>query len=1007
MPISKARPIRPITNLLFTFCSLRSCRALYSTKKTSFSSTVKTPKTSFPLSLESSLICAREKEIQKKCGFDGLYKWQLLQDRSKQFVFHDGPPYANGQPHVGHALNKILKDITNRYKLLRGYKVRYVPGWDCHGTPIEQKALAAIQQQDKLNPLEIRKIAREYSENASGLQRDAFKRWAVMADWQNGCYFTTDPKYEALQLEAFYQLYEQGLVYQEYMPIFWSPSSKSALAESEIVYRDDHISTQVYIKFQINNFPHALLNHKCALDKVYAVVWTTTPWTLPFNKAICYGEGVRYCCLRSDRGELFVVGNKFQQRLEEILNGNKLQLVSEFMGSDLNSLTYISTNQNVCPFLPANHVTSDKGTGLVHTAPAHGVEDFQVALKFNLPMDCHVDDDGKYMGDADCSYKHLQGLPVLGEGNQQVLKDYEDMIINKSMLTHSYPYDWRTKQPIIIKASKQWFINTNKIKQKAIDAMQDVCIHPNMSAAGMIAQLERRDYWCISRQRVWGVPIPVFYWGKDKKPLISRASIEHLKSLFEKHGSDCWWEMSTDQLLPKHVISPDGLEGGCSSLEKGKDILDIWFDSGVSWFAVLQGTSFYSLIIVILNYDCCDGMKVQVADVYMEGLDQFGGWFMSSLLTSMAIQQRPPFKKLVVHGFVLDENGRKMSKSLGNVVDPQVVVDGGQNTPAYGVDVMRLWAAHSGLDVAVSMGPNTLADHHQRLFKLRKSLRYLVGSLYDYKVSSMMNVVVDLNQLKQLHANDRYMLHLLHDLVLQVTAAYEEFNFSRVVRLIDWFTSSQLSAFYCHFIKDRLYCGDEIGRSSCQRTMMTTLYSLTLLLAPILPHFAEELFMYHPLDKVNSSVFKTSDWITPLWSDQSLAKHYDVVLSIREGLFQMLGTDKPGDFVLEISTNSHALDSLKVINSSHAGPSYTSPLAELMLTADVHLKSLSSNHPAESDHESLLKMHKHQVFHVNDTSFELTLKKPAMKKCSRCRRLTSDGHHQAGLCLRCSSLLSI
>lgn len=1038
-------------------------RLLYSKRPSPYSHTVNSPKTDFPLSLDN--VHQRELQIQKKCDFEGLYVWQKRLKRKERFVIHDGPPYANGKVHVGHALNKILKDIINRYKLLRGYEIVYKPGWDCHGTPIEQKTLSSVGRRvESMGAVEIRKMASQFAHESSQGQKSSFMSWGVMADWEGGCYHTYDPHYEAKQLEAFYRLYEKGLVFQQYMPIFWSPSSRTALAESEIEYVDDYHSTQAYIRLPITH----LSIHGGDLDRTYALIWTTTPWTLPFNKAICYGDGVRYILVQAISGDKYVISEKFKSELDQITNSPS-QVLRTFEGIQLKSSIYTSTNGESAPFLPGGHVTNDKGTALVHTAPAHGVEDFQVALKHGLPLECQVDEEGRYMG----CVEGMEGRLVLEDGNKLVLDKLGDLVLHQSAFKHSYPHDWRTKQPIIIRASKQWFIDTNKIKKDAINGISGVKSYPTSCLPSMQAQLDRRDYWCISRQRYWGVPLPVFYGKSDGTPVISRASIDHLKELFSKHGSDCWWKMGVDELLPSDVLNQLGVSG-TEGLEKGSDILDIWFDSGVSWFCVLDEESRapitadeiavsgkYSEKATLKKEDgfggnsgveelsggergrnegISDGVRWnergnvnKVADVYLEGLDQYGGWFMSSLLTSTALQGTPPFKNLIVHGFALDEQGRKMSKSQGNVVDPDVVVKGDENNPGYGVDVLRMWVGGCGLEPSVVIGDSALEDNKQKVFRFRKSLRYLIGCLHDYQPTHQ--------PINNLHLTDQYMLHLLADLVNKVTESYDVFNISRVTRVLDHFNSNKLSAFYLHVIKDRLYCGDKSSRGSVQHTIHHLLHTLSKLLAPITPHLAEEVYAYHPMNLMSSSVFKTCDWFENKWQNQSLASIYESLQPIRQGVFQMLASNRSSDFEVEIYASDQLMRGLELLY--HTTPSFNSPLCEFMGTADVDIhgksssslssssssfssssylssssspycsspplslsSSSSSSSSASSSSSSKSPSSSSYSSSVNKDfgDFELTLKRSHRHKCPRCRRLTSEGTGGV-LCVRCAGVV--
>lgn len=544
------------------------------------------PKTDFAMKLTGQKLLDREMEIQQTCGFAELYSWQRERKAKKEFCLHDGPPYANGDPHVGHALNKILKDIRNRFEMLKGRQVHYIPGWDCHGLPIELKALGELGTSG-LSPLQIRQKAREFAEKAITRQKAAFQRWGVMADWDQ-CYFTYDGAYEAAQLKVFQEMHNKGLIYQDYKPVYWSPSSRTALAEAELEYNPEHVSRAIYATFPLVNLP-ASISKEAAVDKVSVLVWTTQPWTIPANQAVCYTPNAQYSVARrEDNGELLLLATERTASVSSLL-GTGLETVVTVLGSQLEGgvCTHPTIPSKEVPLLPANHVTMAKGTGLVHTAPAHGMDDYSVASQFKLSVECMVDEDGKF---TDLAGPELQGLSVMSEGTKKVISMLKECgaLIKEEQCVHSYPYDWRTKQPVVIRPSKQWFINTASLKDKAKDVLQKVRIIPESARNSMSAMLDRRTYWCISRQRSWGVPIPVFYHKDTGEPLINKHTVSHIATLFKEKGSDCWWELPIETLLPSNVLKKSKA-GPVSDYVRGEDVLDIWFDSGASWAAVLEG----------------------------------------------------------------------------------------------------------------------------------------------------------------------------------------------------------------------------------------------------------------------------------------------------------------------------------------------------------------------------------------------------------------------------------
>ena len=779
------------------------------------------PKTKFPLRVTPS---NQELSIQKTAGFSHLYEWQLDRpDIKGDFTLHDGPPYANGKPHMGHVLNKVLKDVINRYKLMRGYRVHYCPGWDCHGLPIELKA---CKESDFLeaSAQEIRQKAAKFARKTIELQKEAFQRWGCMGDWGSP-YLTMDPAYEADQVRVFYQMYQRGCIYRGFKPVYWSPSSGTALAEAELEYQD-HTSRAVYVLFpiipstasslpQISNFSTISNLSNDGGGGIFALVWTTTPWTLAANKAICFNPEHSYSLLQIRAGSKkkgVLVGSECLPRLEPILGEYKV--LDTLPGTALEGLKYqnpldteVDTDATHRPLLPADHVTETEGSGLVHTAPAHGFEDHLIGVRYGLELGCIVNDKGRYTNEAGPT---LDNLFVLREGNKAIISELRGRgaLVHESSYTHRYPYDWRTKKPVIIRSTEQWFASVAVLKEEAKSALNDVKMHPSNSLNRLITFLDSRNDWCISRQRVWGVPLPIFYDGETGEPLINDETIRHIEATFCQRGSDCWWSMPISDLLPP------SLRHEAHKYVKETDIMDVWFDSGSSWASVLK----YS--------DC-------VADLYLEGSDQHRGWFQSSLLTSVAAQGRAPYRNVMTHGFVLDSKANKMSKSLGNVISPDDIL---KSEKQFGADTMRLWAAFSNYFSDVHIGDEILQQTNDFLQKIRITCRFALGNL------SSFDPVSDLLAYSQLSSLDCYVLHLLSCYASEATDAYDSFNFSRLQTLLNKLIPKDLSAFYFEVIKDRLYCDAE--RSTARRSTQTALYHilqcLTKSIAPILPHLAEE-----------------------------------------------------------------------------------------------------------------------------------------------------------------------
>ncbi|KAM5238756.1 isoleucine--tRNA ligase, mitochondrial [Ctenodactylus gundi] len=948
--------------------------------------TVLLPQTRFPMKLLGRQQPDMELEIQQKCGFSELYSWQRERKVKTEFCLHDGPPYANGDPHVGHALNKILKDITNRYHVMRGFKVHFVPGWDCHGLPIEIKVLSELGgKAQNLSAVEIREKARSFAKAAIETQKSAFMRWGVMADWNN-CYHTFDGKYEARQLRLFYQMYEKGLVYRSYKPVFWSPSSRTALAEAELEYNPEHVSRAVYIKFPLLKPPPKLASLLDCSSPISVLVWTTQPWTIPANQAVCYRPESQYAVVKcSTSGELYVLATDKVASVASTLE-TTFEVISTFSGVDLESGTcrHPLIPDKASPLLPASHVSMTKGTGLVHTAPAHGMEDYSVASQHSLPMDCLVDEGGTFTEEAG---PELQNKAVLGEGTAAVIGMLETAknLMKEEKLTHSYPYDWRTKKPVLIRASKQWFVNITNIKTTAKELLKTVKFIPGAVQSAMLDMLDRRPYWCISRQRVWGVPIPVFHHKTKDEHLINSQTVEHLSKLVEQHGSDVWWTLPPEQLLPQEVLSqvggPDGLE-----YAPGQDILDIWFDSGTSWSYVLPGTD-------------------QRADLYLEGKDQLGGWFQSSLLTSVAARKKAPFKTVVVHGFTLGEKGEKMSKSLGNVIDPDVIINGGQDPsrePPYGADVLRWWVAESNVFTEVTIGPSALSAARDDIHKLRNTLRFLLGNVAGF------NPDTDSVPVDSMYVIDQYLLHLLQDLAVKVTDAYKQYDFGKVVRLLRAFYTRELSNFYFSIIKDRLYCETEKDpkRRSCQTALVQILDVLVRAFAPILPHLAEEVFQHLPYGPEPRSVFRTG-WISTssIWKKPGLEEAVESACAMRDSFLGSIpGRNAAAYDVVVVIEPGLLFEIIEMLQSEET--SSTSQLAELMMASQC---TLLAQEPRElaADRTELKG-----TFLINleggdireESSYKIIVTPTTKEKCPRCWKYTAESPDT--LCPRCMEVVN-
>ncbi|XP_053917339.1 isoleucine--tRNA ligase, mitochondrial [Cuculus canorus] len=947
--------------------------------------TVLLPRSRFPALLPGRMQPETEMETQQKCGFLDLYSWQRQRKTKQEFCLHDGPPYANGDPHVGHALNKILKDIANRFHMMRGYKVHYIPGWDCHGLPIELKALSEVKGAENLSPMEIRQRAREFAERAIEKQKSAFIRWGIMADWAN-CYRTFDPKYEANQLRVFYKMYDKGFIYQDYKPVFWSPSAKTALAEAELEYNEQHVSRSVYLKFPIIKSPPKLTSVIDGSSPASVLVWTTQPWTVPANQAVCYMPESAYSIVKcTTTGEHFILAADRVESMAAILD-TQFEVVSTCKGVDLadGSCAHPTVPGRVSPLLPANHVTMTKGTGLVHTAPAHGMEDYSVASHHQLPTDSLVDEGGFF---TQAAGPKLHNKNVLEEGNETVIQMLQaaGSLLKEEKYVHSYPYDWRTKKPIIIRASKQWFVNTADVKATAQEVLKKVKVIPTSALNRMLEMLDRRTFWCISRQRCWGVPIPVFYQKNTGECLLNSETIAGIIKIVEEQGTDAWWTLPVEQLLSKEAVAK---AGGHDVLDyvKGQDVLDIWFDSGTSWAHVLEGAE-------------------QRADTYLEGKDQLGGWFQSSLLTSVAARKKAPYKTLVVHGFTLGEKGEKMSKSIGNVVDPDVVINGGEDhtkDPPYGADVLRWWVAESNVFTEVLVGPVVLNAARDDINKLRNTLRFMLGNMADF------NPETDSIPAADMYIVDQYMLHLLQDYGSKVTEAYKEYDYSKVVRLLQAFCSRNLSNFYFTIIKDRLYCEEEKNpkRRSCQTVLAQALDVVVRSFAPILPHLAEEVFQYLPYKKDTEGVFRTG-WInaSSAWKKPGIEEAVEGACAMRDSFLGSISGKNSLEYevviVIEPGLLFELMEALQAEETSSV-----SQLNEIMTASQTTLLSeLPKETPTDAN---IIK----GTFLINleggdireESSYKVIALPIAKARCPRCRRYTSDSSSTP--CPRCLNVLA-
>jgi isoleucyl-tRNA synthetase len=830
------------------------------TEPGSYKDTVKLPQTQFDMRANA---IKREPELQKFWAEHQIYEQLSQTNPGDPYILHDGPPYANGALHIGHALNKTLKDIVNKYQLLKGRKVRYIPGWDCHGLPIELKVLQSLKPEERktLTPLELRQRARTWAIEQQQQQCESFKRYGVWGDWDQP-YLTLQPEYEAAQIGVFGQMVLKGYIYRGFKPVYWSPSSQTALAEGELEYPEGHTSRSLYVAFEMVSLSETAAALSPYLSELGVAIWTTTPWTIPANLAIAVNPALTYAVVEvggEGRFKYLIVAKDLVDRLSQIL-GTTLTIKAEIPGKALEHSTYNHPlYERQSPIvIGGDYVTTESGTGLVHTAPGHGMDDFVVGQKYGLPILSPVDDAGNFTEEAG----QFQGLNVLKDANEAIVQALTESrsLLKEETYAHRYPYDWRTKKPVIYRATEQWFASVAGFREATLKAIAEVEWIPAQGENRITAMVTERSDWCISRQRSWGVPIPVFYDEETNEPLMTQETIAHVQAIFAEKGSDAWWELSVDELLP------ESHRHNGRNYRRGTDTMDVWFDSGSSWAAVA---------------DRRDGLHYPV-EMYLEGSDQHRGWFQSSLLTSVAIHGVAPYKTVLTHGFALDEQGRKMSKSIGNVVDPAIVIEGGKNQkeePPYGADVLRLWVSSVDYSSDVPLGKNILKQMADVYRKIRNTARFLLGNLHDFDPAKHN---VEYAQLPEL---DRYMLHRITEVFADVTEAFETYQYFRFFQTIQNFCVVDLSNFYLDIAKDRLYISaeDALRRRSCQTVLAVALENLAKAIAPVLSHLAEDIWQYLPYETPYQSVFQ-SGWVNidSQWQNPEMAAIWEQVRGVRQ-----------------------------------------------------------------------------------------------------------------------------
>ncbi len=896
-----------------------------------YKETLLMPETSFQM---RGNLPENEKLQREKWEKMDLYNKVREKNKGKTpFVLHDGPPYANGNIHIGHAMNKILKDFVNRYKMMSGYDMIYIPGWDTHGLPIEQAVTNSGVDRKSMDKADFRALCEKYAYEQIEKQKKGFKELNVLADWDHP-YITLQKELEARQIEVFAEMAKKGLIFKGLKPVYWSPSSESALAEAEIEYHDRK-DPSIYVAFPVvegNDTVNVGDN---------LVIWTTTPWTLPCNTGIAISEKFDYAkVLVNDK--YYIVANELLEDLAKEFGWENYEVVNVFTGDKFAGVKYKHVFMDrVAPVIDGFHVTLDAGTGLVHIAPMYGADDFIIGKEYNLEMINGIDDQG-VLNELSGPFNGL----FFEDANKAVTVKLDELgvLLKLKFITHSYPHDWRTKKPIIFRATKQWFCSIDKIRDDLLKELENnVKFHTEWGKKRLYNMIHDRGDWCISRQRVWGVPIPIFY-NEDGSEIVDYDVMMHVADLFRKYGSNVWFEKEAKDLLPEGYTNPASPNG---NFTKEEDIMDVWFDSGSTWNGVLieQGLPYPS-------------------DMYLEGSDQYRGWFNSSLICGVAVTGKAPYKELVSHGFTLDGNGNKMSKSLGNVIVPADMVR------LHGSDILRLWVASTDYTEDVRISDDLIKQVKESYRKIRNTYKFMLGNLKDFDYTK------DSVKYEDMPYYDKYMMNELNKFTKNVLEEYNNYNFQNVYKLVNNFVSFTLSNFYLDFTKDILYIekADSLVRRSVQTVLYNILNNEVKLLAPILPYTSEE--VYSLLPHTEESVHLTDMPEVVTYSDSTEV----------EELFNLF-------FELKDKVNKKLEEARneKLIGSA------------LEAVVKINLD------PKYNEVKEKLGSYLHQLFIVSKVEYttdgeEVVVEKSTGEKCNRCWNYVDHLHDD--ICDRCYNILN-
>ncbi|AGH96332.1 isoleucine--tRNA ligase [Pseudobdellovibrio exovorus] len=923
-----------------------------------YKSTIRLPQTQFPMKGDLPI---NEPKTIAKWEQDKIYQRLLEKNKDGQgFTMPDGPPYANGSIHIGHALNKSLKDFILKYKGMKGFYAPFVPGWDCHGLPIEHKVMKDLAAKKEIKTdQEILALCRAEATHWVNHQREQFKRLGILADWENP-YLTMSRAYEAEEIREFARAYKRGVIYQGVKPVYWNWTLKTALADAEVEYHD-HKSPSIYVKFEVTD-AETLKKLGNPTEKTSFVIWTTTPWTLPSNTGISLHPDFDYAVFSTElngQKENLVIAKALKEFFEKEI-GLTLTEKNVVKGADL------ELGKARHPFIDRDsiivlgpHVTADAGTGAVHTAPGHGADDFRVGQKYGLPVLNPVDDGGLYTDD----FPEMKGVNIF-KANPLIVEKLKTSghLLKFSEFVHSYPHCWRSKTPLIFRTTAQWFIGIDQeetqIRKKTLEALDKIEFFPEWGRARFQAMMENRPDWCVSRQRIWGVPIPIVTCIATGEPLADYDLMMRAADIVAEGGIEAYYKADANALVGSNWKKPANAkpEFGSQGFKLGRDILDVWFDSGVCHAAVHSEHSGY-------------GYKNVQADIYLEGSDQHRGWFNTSMLSSMATTGKPPFKALITHGFVNDSQGRKMSKSLGNTIDPNEV------SAKSGSEIVRLWASYGDYGNDVGCGKEELTRVTETYRKIRNTMRFLLGSTSDFDFAK------DKVEPKQMTQIDQWMLHQLNQLIMDVTNAYDKYEFYRVYHLLNHFFTVTLSATYMDILKDRLYTWkhDGLARRSAQTVLHHTTETLIKMMAPILSFLAEESYSYFKGKNQDSVFLESFPVAQPAWQNNSLHELFTAVLNVRSDVQKKLEELRTAKVIgasleatVEIKAEKETLGALKAIQD----------LREILIVSEVKLV---------------------------DGPYAITAQKSTGEKCVRCWVYSHDiskAETTLGVCPKCVEALT-